>query len=77
MVASKIAISIDTGLLKELDLLVANHVFPSRSRAFQEALRETIGRIKHERLARESAKLDTEEEQALAEEEMGDTWPEY
>ncbi len=77
MPTRKVAVSIDSALLDEIDQLVSNHEFPNRSKAIQEALREKLERLKHVRLARESAKLSIAEEQAIAEEGMGDAWPEY
>ncbi len=77
---SKVAFTIDKDVLKRLDQLVADKVFPSRSRAIQEAVIEKIVRLEHSRLARECAKLDPAFEMALAEEGMdGDSaeWPDY
>ncbi len=42
-----------------------------RTRAFQTAVREKLGRARRHRLAEEAAKLNPEEERALAEE----GWP--
>ena len=77
MSATKVAISIDSEMLREIDDLVDHHVFPSRSGAFQEAVKEKLDRMKRLRLAKESAKLDRDEEQGMAEEGIDDTWPEY
>ncbi|MBI2943802.1 MAG: ribbon-helix-helix protein, CopG family [Candidatus Wallbacteria bacterium] len=80
MRASKIAITMDAGLLEKVDRLVAGNVFPSRSRAIQVAVEEALERIEGTRLARECAKLDPEQERALAEEGFGegfDEWPPY
>ncbi|MCP4166705.1 MAG: ribbon-helix-helix protein, CopG family [Chloroflexi bacterium] len=80
MAMSKVAFTIDKDVLKRLDQLVADKVFPSRSRAIQEAVIEKIVRLEHSRLARECAKLDPAFEMALAEEGMdGDSaeWPDY
>ncbi len=80
MASSKVAVTIDTKLLAELDQLVAQRVFPNRSRAIQEALEDKLSRMRRRRLAQECAKLDPEEEQALAEEGMDQeitAWPEY
>ncbi len=77
---SKIAFTIDKDVLKRLDQLVADKVFPSRSRAIQEAVIEKIVRLEHSRLARECAKLDPAFEMVLAEEGLdGDSaeWPDY
>jgi hypothetical protein len=54
----KVAISIDVDLLKGVDSLVGKRVFPSRSRAIAEAVREKLERFSRGRLARECAKLD-------------------
>jgi len=63
MAVQKIAITIDEELLKQLDKLVSARRFPNRSRAIQEAVREQLSRLKRDRLARESAKLDRAFEQ--------------
>ena len=77
MPTRKVAVSIDSELLDEVDRLVSIHEFPNRSKAIQEALGEKLERLKQVRLSRESAKLSTTEEQAMAEEGMGDAWQEY
>ncbi|HEU5100091.1 MAG TPA: ribbon-helix-helix domain-containing protein [Roseiflexaceae bacterium] len=80
MTTTKVAITIDTALLAQVDQLVAQHVFPNRSKAIQEALQDKLIRMRRSRLARESAKLDPRAEQALAEEGMEQelvAWPEY
>ena len=68
MAVAKIAITIEEHILGELDRLVRAHVFPSRSRAIQEAVGEKVQRLTADRLAHECAKLDPESEKALAEE---------
>lgn len=79
MTVQKIAITIEEELLEELDKLISAQRFPNRSRAIQEAVREQLARLKRDRLARESAKLDRAFEQKLSEEGLGDftEWPEY
>jgi Arc/MetJ-type ribon-helix-helix transcriptional regulator len=77
---AKVAITLDETTVERLDRLVRQARFPSRSRAIQEAVAEKLERIKRGRLARECAKLDPEEERAMAEEGVGaeaDEWPEY
>jgi len=64
----KVTISIESDLLRRVDRLVKENIFPSRSRAFQDAVAEKIERVDKNRLARELAKLDIDEEQALADE---------
>ena len=80
MSTTKVAISIDSDLIAEIDDLVARDVFPNRSKAIQEALRDKISRLKRTRLARECAKLDRREEQAMADEGLDreqSAWPAY
>ena len=80
MPSAKIAISLDSSLVDRLDRLVSKGVFPSRSRAIQEAVRERLDRISRDRLARECAKLDPGFEASLAEEGMAveaEQWPDY
>ena len=70
MPVAKIAITLDQGILGEVDRLVRGHVFPGRGRAIQEAVREKVMRLSVNRIARECAKLSPKEEQAMAEEGM-------
>jgi metal-responsive CopG/Arc/MetJ family transcriptional regulator len=80
MPKTKVAVTIETELLKELDELIAGAAFPNRSQAIEAAVAEKLDRIRHGRLARESAKIDPKEEKALAEEGLGaelEAWPEY
>jgi metal-responsive CopG/Arc/MetJ family transcriptional regulator len=80
MATTKVAVTIDIDLLAELDQLVAQQIFPNRSKAIQEALQDKLVRMRRSRLARECAKLDPREEQALAEEGMEQelpAWPAY
>ncbi len=58
MPASKVAISIDSVLLAEVDGLVEREEFASRSQAIQTAVREKLARMRRSRLAEECAKLD-------------------
>ena len=80
MAVAKIAITLEQDILSEIDRLVRQHVFPNRSRAIQEAVREKMARLSVNRLASECAKLDPKAEQALSEEgmttEVG-SWPKY
>ena len=80
MAASKIAITIDDNLLKQLDLMVKSRLFPNRSKAIQEAVADKLKRFERNRLAEECAKLDPEYEQNMAEEGFSmeiDEWPAY
>jgi metal-responsive CopG/Arc/MetJ family transcriptional regulator len=80
MQTAKIAITLDRAVLVQLDRLVTQQVFPSRSNAIQEAIAEKLERLERSRLARECAKLNPVAEQALAEEGLAQElaqWPEY
>ena len=80
MAASKIAITLESDMVKRLDMLVKSSRFPNRSKAIQEAVAEKLKRIEKSRLAQECAKLDPEFEQTLAEEGFTaelEEWPEY
>jgi metal-responsive CopG/Arc/MetJ family transcriptional regulator len=79
MSRAKIAITVDEDALTEVDRLVLNGVFPNRSQAFEIAVKERLDRMRRSRLAREAAKLDRTEEQALADEVYAGEveWPEY
>ncbi len=80
MATTKVAVTIDSALLAEVDRLVVQRVFPNRSQAIQSALEDKVARFQRTRLARELAQLDRQAEQAMAEEglaqELGE-WPEY
>ena len=65
---AKIAITMDGQALAEIDRLVSEGVFPNRSRAIEDAVLECIVAHQRPRLARECARLDPAEEQALADE---------
>jgi metal-responsive CopG/Arc/MetJ family transcriptional regulator len=80
MARSKIAVSLDEQTLQQLDELVAEAIFPSRSQAIQVAVQEKLARLAQGRLARECAKLDPAFEKALAEEGLAEdesAWPVY
>jgi metal-responsive CopG/Arc/MetJ family transcriptional regulator len=76
---AKIAITVDEGALEEIDRLVREGVFANRSKAFETAVQERIAQLRRSRLARECAKLNRAEEQAMAEEGYSSEseWPEY
>ena len=71
--------TLETTTLKEVDRLVREGRFPSRSRAVQTALVEMMARRKHRRLTEELAKLNPKQERELAEEFFAGEapWPEY
>jgi len=76
----KVTVSIDGGLLEEVDRLVAEKAFGSRSHAIQVAIKEKLARLRRDRLARECARLDPVTERSMAEEGVSEelsAWPEY
>ncbi len=80
MPKTKVAVTLDTALVRNLDHLVARRQFTNRSQAVEAAVAEKLARLARTRLARECAELDPDEEKALAEEGMAgstETWPEY
>jgi Arc/MetJ-type ribon-helix-helix transcriptional regulator len=80
MPKTKVAITLDSKILDELDELIARDRFPNRSHAIEAALREKLERLRRTRLARECAKLDVKEEKSLADEGLAselDAWPAY
>lgn len=80
MPKAKIAITLDSRLLRELDELVDQQRVPNRSQLVEAAVTEKVAREKKTRLAAECAMLDPQEEVKLAEEGFGsdsETWPEY
>ncbi|HKS21975.1 MAG TPA: ribbon-helix-helix domain-containing protein [Thermoanaerobaculia bacterium] len=79
MARAKIAITVDEQAVAEIDRLVREGTFANRSQAIEAAVKDRIERFRRTRLARESAKLDAAEEQALADEGYAGEgeWPEY
>ncbi len=80
MAKTKVALTLDSALLDQVDRLVARRRFRNRSQAVEAALAEKLARLARTRLAEECAKLDRREERALAEEGLSgslETWPEY
>jgi len=76
----KIAITLDERFIGELDRLVDENIFQSRSQAIQEAVSEKLLRMKRTRLAKECTKLDPAFERAISDEgltEDAKQWPEY
>lgn len=77
---TKVAVSIDDRLIREVDLLVRDERYASRSQAIEAAVAEHLRRIRRRRLAEACAVLDPAEEVALAEEGLGAdarAWPPY
>ncbi len=77
---TKVAVSIDDRLIREVDLLVRDERYASRSQAIEAAVAEHLRRVRRRRLAEACAVLDPAEEVALAEEGLGAdarAWPPY
>jgi Arc/MetJ-type ribon-helix-helix transcriptional regulator len=80
MPKSKIAVTLETALLAEVDALVRQERFPNRSQAIESAVAEHLKRVRRTRLAEACSRLDPREERSLAEEGLGRdlaSWPEY
>ena len=80
MPKAKIAVTLESGLLNELDALVQQRRFANRSQAIENAVSEQVARLRHTRLAEQCALLNPDEERALAEEGLAAdlaSWPEY
>ena len=72
----KIAITIDENLLSEIDYLVEQKVYPSRSKAIEANLEINRDSLRRRRFEIECAKLDPQEEQEFAELGGFDDWTE-
>lgn len=80
MPKTKVALTLDAGLLERVDELVAKQKFRNRSQAVEAALADKVHRLARTRLARESAKLNPADEKRVADEGLVDaleSWPEY
>jgi metal-responsive CopG/Arc/MetJ family transcriptional regulator len=80
MPSRKIAITMDAGILGEVDRLVLEKIFPNRSRAIQQAVAASLERLGKRRLLRECRKLDPKQERLEAEMGLAEDskeWPEY
>lgn len=66
MSTAKIAISIDHNLLEKIDSLVKRKIFPNRSKAIQQAVKEKIETLDKRRLTLDCTKIDPKFEQTLA-----------
>ncbi|MBI5178633.1 MAG: ribbon-helix-helix protein, CopG family [Nitrospinae bacterium] len=70
MATTKIAITVDEETVKQIDRLVREGKYKSRSNAIQSALKDRLGDWRRKRFALEAAKLDPREERELAEESL-------
>ena len=80
MAKEKIAVTLDSQTVAQIDRLVEERMFANRSRAVEDAVKEKLQRLRKSRLAEECAKLDPAEERALAEEGLAEDlkrWPAY
>lgn len=80
MGVAKITISIESDLLRQVDYLVEERIFATRSHAFQVAVEDKVSNLDIGRFERECAKLDPVEERSFA--DIGvkgelEQWPEY
>ncbi|MEM9273172.1 MAG: ribbon-helix-helix domain-containing protein [Cyanobacteria bacterium P01_F01_bin.143] len=72
----KIAITIDENLLADIDYLVEQKLYPSRSKAIEANLEVNRNSLRRRRFEIECAKLDPQEEQEFAEWGGFDNWTE-
>jgi metal-responsive CopG/Arc/MetJ family transcriptional regulator len=80
MPKTKVALTLESRLLEQVDELVERKRFRNRSQAVESALADKLQRLARTRLARESARLNPREEKRLADEGLIDaleSWPEY
>ena len=80
MPKTKVALTLESSLLDQVDDLVERKRFRNRSQAVETALADKLQRLARTRLAREAAKLNPREERRLADEGLAEdfrTWPEY
>ena len=80
MRAAKIAVTVDEKVVKQIDRLVREGKYKSRSSVIQEALEVKLNERKRKRLTEELSKLNPKEERHLAEESLqldGEQWDEY
>jgi metal-responsive CopG/Arc/MetJ family transcriptional regulator len=80
MPKTKVALTLDADLLRQVDELVARQKFRNRSQAVEAALADKLRRLARTRLAREAAKLNPAEGKRVADEGLADAldaWPEY
>ena len=80
MPKTKVALTLESDLIEQVDELVDQKRFRNRSQAVETALADKLHRLARTRLAREVAKLNPREEKRLADEGLTDaleSWPEY
>ena len=80
MPKTKVALTLDAGLIGQVDELVERRRFRNRSQAIEAALADKLRRLARTRLATESAKLNSREEKRLADEGLAEdliAWPEF
>jgi len=80
MPKTKVALTLDAGLIEQVDELVERRRFKNRSQAVEAALADKLRRLARTRLATESAKLNPREEKRFADEGLAEdlaSWPEY
>lgn len=80
MPKTKVALTLDTALIEQVDELVERRRSLNRSQAIEAALADKLRRLARTRLATESAKLNAREEKRLADEGLAEDFaacPEY
>jgi Arc/MetJ-type ribon-helix-helix transcriptional regulator len=76
----RLAVSLEKNVIEQIDLLVKDKHYPSRSQLIRSAVKEKISKLNKSRLATECEKLDSKFEVNLSEESFIseiEEWPEY
>ena len=80
MAKTKVAVTLESEMLRRVDRLVKDARYPNRSQAIEAAVLAQLERLERRRLADECARLDPDAERAMAEEGLGEDtegWPAY
>ena len=80
MLKTRVTVSLDTALLREVDALVSAGRFPSRSSVIEAAVAAELRRMRRTRLGDACRDLDISEERALADAGLSADaadWPGY
>ena len=79
MATTKVAITLDEELLKELDALVKKGIYSNRSSAIQDSIKEALTLLSEKNFEAECSKLNPTEERNLANESYPAEveWPKY
>jgi Arc/MetJ-type ribon-helix-helix transcriptional regulator len=80
MPKTKVAVTLESELVEQVETLVRQRRFATRSQAIETAVRSELSRVRRTRLAEACSRLDPREERALSGEGLASDaaeWPEY